>query len=162
MKFARAIGATMVFAIGCGQSGLLGRKSGRADDGGAENRPDTVSGTPPKPTAVFAGINSTCAVADDQVYCWFSDCSAGAKTPKSTVPVWIEGLPSGIKAVALGWGSCALAEGRVLCATNIVWGQLGNGTRDSVVQVQGLDNGVTAIASGDHHACAVVDGGLRC
>jgi hypothetical protein len=164
MKLARAVAVTVALAIGCGRSGLVG-KTGRADDGGAGTRPDTASGHPPKPTAVFAGGDRACAVADDQVFCWnIPGCRQSHDIHKSSAPVRIQGLPSGIKAVAVG-AECALAEERVLCWGGNSWGQLGNGTKvasDSAVQVQGLETGATAIAAGDFHACAIVNGGLRC
>jgi alpha-tubulin suppressor-like RCC1 family protein len=62
--------------------------------------------------------------------------------------------------------TCAVVEGKALCWGLNRYGQLGN---DSVIDhslvpvpVVGLDSGVTEIAAGDFHTCAVVNGGLQC
>jgi alpha-tubulin suppressor-like RCC1 family protein len=69
--------------------------------------------------------------------------------------------------VSGGQGQCALNEsGGVLCWGRNNVGQLGNATLiDSSlpVAVSGLGNGVTQLASGDSHNCALLaDGGVRC
>jgi hypothetical protein len=86
----------------------------------------------------------------------------------SSVPVQVQGLTSGVTAVAAGGyqgfaadGSCAVVNGGAQCWGKNTYGTLGNdSTTDSPVpvQVQGLTSGVTAIARGQFHTCAIVNG----
>lgn len=71
------------------------------------------------------------------------------------------------KVVAGGAFSCAItAAGGVMCWGLNGQGQLGDGTRvqsDHPVQVVGLESGVTDIALGTFHACAILQSGqVRC
>lgn len=71
-------------------------------------------------------------------------------------------------AIALGhYHTCTLlASGDIKCWGGNNWGQLGNGTGISYytpVNVSGLSPGVSAIASGYYHNCAILPGGeLKC
>jgi alpha-tubulin suppressor-like RCC1 family protein len=77
-------------------------------------------------------------------------------------------LPLTTTALALGSShSCALTEeGAVRCWGRGTFGQLGNRTWDDSLLPRGvrrLQSGVTAIAAGQHHTCAILEGGdLRC
>jgi alpha-tubulin suppressor-like RCC1 family protein/uncharacterized protein YjdB len=61
------------------------------------------------------------------------------------------------------YSSCGLTRaGGVKCWGNGDWGQLGNGTNErrfSPTDVVGLPSGVSAVATGHHHACALKTGG---
>jgi len=62
--------------------------------------------------------------------------------------------------------SCAIVGGAAKCWGYGGGGNLGNGgVADSAnpEQVTGLESGVTAISTGSHHACALVNGGaVKC
>jgi alpha-tubulin suppressor-like RCC1 family protein len=124
-----------------------------------------------KATAIGAGFRHACAVTTaGGVLCWgdntYGELGDGTTTNRDA-PVPVTGLTAGIQAVALGEVfTCALTTaGGVLCWGNNAYGMLGNGsTTNSAVPtaVSGLASGVTAIAAGDQHACAVTGGGVEC
>ena len=64
--------------------------------------------------------------------------------------------------------TCAVVEGRAVCWGDNEFGQLGNNKSGEDVfsntpqQVMGLTTGVTQIATGNYHACAVVEGRAVC
>ena len=117
-------------------------------------------------TAVAAGGTHSCAVVNGAVQCW-GDNSSGQlgnnNAPlRSNVPVQPTGINSGVTAVAAGDGhSCAAVSGGVQCWGFNNSGQLGNNSiiLQSLlpVQVTGLTSGVTAVAAGLSHNCAVVN-----
>lgn len=124
-------------------------------------------------TAITAGGSHTCALtAEGGAKCW-GDNEAGqvgddTNLQRST-PVDVVGLESGVMAIAAGRykHSCALtASGIVKCWGHNGVGQLGDGTttqRNVPVDVVGLESGVTAIAAGYDHTCALTnEGGVKC
>ncbi|MBK7318992.1 S-layer homology domain-containing protein [Candidatus Villigracilis affinis] len=124
-------------------------------------------------SAIAAGGMHVCALTTTGgVLCW-GDNSAeqlGNITPfwSTYEPVSVFGLSSGVSAIAAGhWHTCALTttEG-VMCWGSNGDGQLGNNSNVggyTPVNVSGLSSGVTAIAVGGGHSCALTaTGGVMC
>lgn len=120
-------------------------------------------------TAIAAGTAHTCALAEGTVSCWGYNGWGGlgdGTTQNRTTPVAVSGL-SGVTAIAAGDShTCALSGGTVSCWGYAAEGQLGNGAttptwRTTPVQVSNL-TGVTAIAAGYGHTCALADTQVHC
>jgi alpha-tubulin suppressor-like RCC1 family protein len=121
---------------------------------------------------ITAGSAHTCRLTSaGGVRCWGDNRNGqlgdGGKTDRN-IPVDVAGLTKGVKAVEAGlWHTCALTNrGGVKCWGNNEYGQLGDGTkqdRPNPVDVTGLESGVTALAAGTAHTCALtVKGGVKC
>jgi alpha-tubulin suppressor-like RCC1 family protein len=118
-----------------------------------------------------AGSEHTCAVVvAGGVKCWGANGSGqlgdGTHVNRNA-PVDVSGLSGGVAAVVAGSEhTCAMTTaGAVGCWGANASGQLGDGSnvnRSTVVNVPGLSGGVTAIAAGSEHTCAVVGGGVKC
>lgn len=138
------------------------------------NVPVSVSGLSSGFTAVTGGRWHTCALSTTGgVMCWGGNLSGqlgNNTTYTSHVPVNVFGLSSGVSAIATGfYHSCALtaSTGGVMC-----WGYNGFGilgidstaNSDVPVGVTGLSSGVSAIAAGFYHTCALMSdtGGVKC
>lgn len=150
-----------------GYGGMLG-------DGSTTDRttPVDVVGLTSGVTAIAAGNGHTCAVmTGGTVKCWgnneFGPLGNGSTT-SSTIPVDVVGLTGGVTAIGTGDGdTCALTTGGgIKCWGENIGGQLGNGSTSGisgVVDVVGLASGVTAIAVGSFHTCALTGaGGVKC
>jgi alpha-tubulin suppressor-like RCC1 family protein len=138
-------------------------------DGSTTNRlaPVPVSGLSSGVVDVAAGLSQTCALKSDAtVLCW-GGLNAGPLSEDlplaSVTPVAVPGL-SDVSAIVSGaFHNCALTTGgAVSCWGLNADGQLGNGTTDdqsAPVAVSGLSSGVTALASGAWHTCALTSAG---
>ncbi len=148
---------------------------GQLGDGSTTDRtpPVDVVGLSSDVQAIAAGELHTCALTDQGgVKCWGSNYSGqlgdGSTTFRSTTPVDVVGLASGVQAIAAGGDhTCALTDqGGVQCWGDNYSGQLGDGSttdRTTPVDVVGLASGVQAIAAGIWHTCALTDqGGVQC
>jgi alpha-tubulin suppressor-like RCC1 family protein len=131
--------------------------------------PVSVNGLTSAAVAVAAGGLHTCALTTGGgVQCWGDNTTGelGDGTSMTrTVPVAVGGLTSDVATIAAGdYHTCAvMTAGDVRCWGANDSGQLGDGTvlmlRTAPVPVTGLAAGVTAIAAGLDHTCAVTTGG---
>ncbi|MCB0419810.1 MAG: hypothetical protein KDD61_02380 [Bdellovibrionales bacterium] len=113
----------------------------------------------------------TCAVQNGAAICWGENYAGelgNGTTVRSSVPVFVSGLGSGVSKVSVGGThSCALLDtGAVMCWGSNNNGQLGNNstTNSSIpVAVSGLSSGVKDIKLGDGQSCALLtDGSINC
>ncbi|MCI0554736.1 MAG: hypothetical protein L0287_27630, partial [Anaerolineae bacterium] len=135
------------------------------------NVPVNVNGLTSGVSAVSGGEFHTCALlTTGGLKCWGRNTQGqlgdGTTTQRNT-PVDVSGLTSGVSSVSSGGDhTCA----RTTTAGAKCWGdnedgQLGDGTntdRTTPVNVSGLTSGVSALASGGEHACAVVSSVVKC
>lgn len=128
-------------------------------------------------TRISAGNSHTCAVTGGAAKCWGSNTimgliGNGSSAALFRTPVAVEGLKSGVKAIAAGGNhSCALtSKGGVRCWGNNQSGQLGSSSKSLYVTapaaVTSLGSGVKAIAVGsgfNMKSCVLTGaGGMRC
>jgi alpha-tubulin suppressor-like RCC1 family protein len=134
--------------------------------------PVAVSGLGKHVRSIAAGEGLTCAVTSaGGAECWGSnghgELGDGTRTDRH-VPVAVTGLAGGVRAIAVGEAlTCALTiGGAVKCWGYNRYGEVGDGTttdRHTPVAVTGLTGGVTAIAVGYLHGCALTTaGGVQC
>ncbi len=148
---------------------------GRNDRGqlGVANRiaPDQKSYRPLKldhsgpATAISAGEAHSCAVIAARISCWGAgdDGQLGdGSTQDRHAPVSVAGLDFEATHISVGARhSCAIAAAQVYCWGSNSDGQLGTmgaGTAEPVA-ITRLASGVTSLASGADHSCAVHTGG---
>jgi alpha-tubulin suppressor-like RCC1 family protein len=148
--------------------------SGQLGDGTTTYRytPVDVIGLSSGVAKLTLGWSHTCAVTvSGGAKCWgwniYGQLGDGTTTNRNT-PIDVSGLSSGVAALAGGqWHTCAVtAGGGVKCWGYNSRGQLGDGTttkRSTPVDVTGLGSGVTALAAGGQHTCALTtNGGVKC
>ena len=134
--------------------------------------PVDVSGLTTGVSAIGAGKDFACAaLAADGMRCWGNNSNGqlgnGSNT-NSNVPVAVSSLPSAISSIAAGNNhTCALlGAGGLKCWGYNGYGQLGNGGTTSInvpVDVTSLTSGVSAVATGNNHTCALLtDGNVKC
>jgi len=148
--------------------------SGQLGDNSLENRLTAVdvSGLTSGVSAIAAGNAHTCALTSaGGVKCWGENFN-GELGDDSDIPrltaVNVVGLNNGVSAIATGaHHSCALTTaGGIKCWGTNSSGQLGDNSftnRLTAVDVSGLGSGVSAIAAGNSHSCALTSaGGVKC
>ena len=126
---------------------------------------------------ISAGGSHTCAVAEGGAWCWgeggdgrLGHNEPGNENANKSQPAQVYGLTSGVTEIAAGFAhTCALVNGGVWCWGSGGFGQLGHneagnerGDKSQPTQVMGLTSGVTEIAAGFAHTCALVNGGAWC
>lgn len=118
-----------------------------------------------------AGSEHTCAaLVVGGAKCWGANHSGqlgDGTNINRNLPVAVAGIGGGVSEIASGSEhTCALSvEGAVVCWGANFSGQLGDGTnlnRNMPVGVSGLSGGVSAIAAGSEHTCAVTAGAVKC
>jgi alpha-tubulin suppressor-like RCC1 family protein len=156
-------GASLVQCWGDDTYGQLGAGSATTTP---NPTPASVTGLGSSVQAIAAGGYHTCALGGGAGMCWGDNADGqlgNGATTSSPVPVAVTGL-SGVTAIAAGGAhTCAVTStGGVECWGDNVYGQLGDGTTTSSptpVTVSGLASGVTAIATGNSHTCALTSSG---
>jgi alpha-tubulin suppressor-like RCC1 family protein len=136
--------------------------------------PVAVSGLGTGVTAIAAGTYRTCAIQNGGAKCW------GSLSPDQTTPIAISGLGEGsglTQIVVGGTQACTiLPDTTMVCWGYNSYGQLGNGTTSFTFSLAPVDvkananpldpaklTGVTAMAAGNRHTCAIVtSGALKC
>jgi alpha-tubulin suppressor-like RCC1 family protein len=141
--------------------------------------PVDITGLESGVAAIGASEGHTCALMDSGgVKCWGDNLysqlgiGGGETLEFSTVPTDVNGLTTGAMAIATGgYHACALVDNAppgygVKCWGHNAGAELGDGTftnRDEPVDVNGLSGGVTAVAAGWGHTCALVASGkVKC
>lgn len=121
-------------------------------------------------SAISAGGYFTCAIVAGSVKCWgtnqYGQMGNGVteQVPQTTTLA----AGAGVTQVAASWHhACAVVDGGVRCWGGNNFGELGDGGlafRTVPVAVHGLPagSGVTAVATGFEHSCAIVAGAVRC
>ncbi len=149
-------------------------QDGQLGDGtrAARHIPETVVGLLGTAKDVALGERHTCVLTSNgAAKCWGNNHEGqlGDNSRADRVsPVEVSMLPDGLRMIAAGeQHTCVMtAVGGVKCWGNNQEGQLGDGSaepRTRPVTVQGLDRGVSAIATGWRHTCAVTTaGGVKC
>jgi len=128
-------------------------------------------------TAISAGTNNTCAIANNLAYCWGYNGIVQPvinTTAFNVVPTAIDtsGVLNGktVTAISAGdYATCAIANGQAYCWGFNADGELGNNTTTGsavpvAVNIAGVLSGktVTAISAGDYHTCAIANGQAYC
>jgi len=162
-------GITYVYCWGDNEDGQLGN-----DKGGAPYRatPVAVYGVSSGATLIGTGFgaNHSCAVIGGTVKCWGAGRSGqlgNSAYSDGSVPQYT-GLNSGIiSSIATGASvSCAVVNGAAQCWGCDLYGSILDSNGDCFPPypkaVSGMASGVSAIAIGGAHACAIVGAGVQC
>ena len=124
-------------------------------------------------TTVSTGDGFACAVVNGHVECWGSNSNGqlGMLTagnysvlpPSPTTGPGMAGTPGSLAVGRIH--VCAIRGlGELLCWGDNAVGELGIGTLDDrkTSPTQVIASGVNSVELGEHHSCAVVNGGLHC
>lgn len=154
-----------------GAAKCWGYNQGRLGNGSTDNSgaPVQVQGLESGVTSVAVGGTHACATTTSgSVKCWGMN-SSGQLGDSSQIgrlaPVDVQGLYGGTMKLSLGDShTCALSGGGVVqCWGSNVYGKLGNGTTAlSWTPVLILAGGVTDVAAGYHHTCALASDRAAC
>jgi alpha-tubulin suppressor-like RCC1 family protein len=138
------------------------------------NTPVDVTGLASGVSAISSGQSNVCAImtASGGVKCWGLNNSSqvgDGTTVNRTTPTNVTGLASGVAVIANGPShSCAVTTlGAVKCWGQNDSGQVGDGTTNNVrstpVPLTSLASGVSAVALGSFHSCALMTtGAVKC
>ncbi len=174
-----AIGASQNHTCALASDGKVlcwgGNYFGELGNGGftSSGSPTLVQGLPGAASAIAVGSRHNCALtAGGAVHCWGMNRSGqlgnGELADQETTPVAVQGLSSGVVAIAAGLDhTCALTSaGALLCWGDNSSGQLGDGTTTNRLvptPVSGMGSAVAAISAGTRHSCAIgTSGALSC
>lgn len=146
--------------------------SGQLGTGNTANRttPGLVAAMDVGVTAAAAGSVHTCAIKNNALYCWGLNSSfqlGDGTNTSSTFARAVVNMDSGVQAVSVGFDhTCAIKNAALYC-----WGTNNNGqsgvanagaNQQVPSLVTGFNAGVTAVAAGFQHTCAIRNGGLFC
>ncbi len=139
---------------------------GRLGDGtGVESHiPVAVSGITTA-IAIAAGGDHTCAlVSGGMAQCWGNNTFGQVGTPSPTMvlsPVMVSTLSSGVDEISVGGShNCARSGSSMQCWGSNADGQLGSGSGGSnYMPVLAGVGGVSQMAAGGNHTCAIVNSG---
>lgn len=101
-------------------------------------------------------------------YNWQQRLGTGNGSQYHLSPAAVLGMESGVSEISAGESvnTCAIKDGGAWCWGYNQYGQAGDRTlapeKPTAVQVYGLSSGVTSIAVGTNHACAVHNGAAKC
>jgi alpha-tubulin suppressor-like RCC1 family protein len=140
-------------------------------DFGANPRvPTQVVGLTANVSSISAGNQHSCAVQASALLCWGDNFWGQLGDPSvvsRNVPGIVSGQASGVVSVSAGdQHSCA----RILISDARCWGNNNSGQAGSSsvniatvpVTPTGLTSGVTRVAAGSRHSCAIVNNGAMC
>lgn len=122
-------------------------------------------------TDVAISDEHTCAVVDGSLSCWGNNTKGQLGTGKAggkfTTPTKASAVSGVVTSVATAWSTtCVILapNGALQCWGRNDQGQVGNGSASEMVlqPITVIPSGVTDVAVGGQHTCAVVDGGLQC